>query len=34
MTTNNSDRQSPGFWMNLLNSFRIAWRLMWEAKFR
>ena len=27
MTTNNSDRHSPGFWMNLFNSFRIAWRL-------
>ena len=30
MTTNNSDRRSPGFWMNLVNSFRIAWRLMWD----
>ena len=32
MTTNNSDRRSPGFWMNLLNSFRIAWRLMWDNR--
>ena len=32
MTTNNSDRRSPGFWMNLLNSFRIAWRLMWDSR--
>ena len=30
MTTDNSDRQSPGFWMNLFNSFRIAWRLLWD----
>ena len=32
MTTNNSDRQSPGFWMNLFNSFRIAWRLLWDGQ--
>ena len=32
MTTNNSDRRSPGFWMNLFNSFRIAWRLMWDSR--
>jgi uncharacterized membrane protein YkvA (DUF1232 family) len=32
MTTHNSDRNSPGFWMNLLNSFRIAWRLLWDAR--
>ena len=32
MTTNNSDRRSPGFWMNLFNSFRIAWRLMWDGR--
>ena len=32
MTTNNSDRNSPGFWMNLLNSFRIAWRLLWDGR--
>jgi uncharacterized membrane protein YkvA (DUF1232 family) len=32
MTTNNSDRHSPGFWMNLLNSFRIAWRLLWDGQ--
>lgn len=32
MTTNNSDRNSPGFWMNLINSFRIAWRLMWDNR--
>ncbi len=32
MTTNNSDRRSPGFWMNLFNSFRIAWRLMWDNR--
>ena len=30
MTTDNSDRRSPGFWMNLFNSFRIAWRLLWD----
>ncbi len=32
MTTNNSDRRSPGFWMNLFNSFRIAWRLIWDGR--
>src|SRR5512135_808623 len=32
MTINNSDRRSPGFWMNLFNSFRIAWRLMWDNR--
>ena len=32
MTTNNSDRRSPGFWMNLFNSFRIAWRLLWDNR--
>ncbi len=32
MTTNDSDRQSPGFWMNFFNSFRIAWRLMWDSR--
>ena len=32
MTTNSSDRRSPGFWMNLFNSFRIAWQLMWDGK--
>jgi len=32
MTTNNSDRRSPGFWMNLFNSFRIAWKLMWDSR--
>ncbi len=32
MTTNDSDRQSPGFWMNLFNSFRIAWKLMWDSR--
>jgi uncharacterized membrane protein YkvA (DUF1232 family) len=32
MTTNDSDRRSPGFWMNLFNSFRIAWRLMWDSR--
>ena len=32
MTTNNSDRHSPGFWMNLFNSFRVAWRLMWDSR--
>src|SRR5512136_1395983 len=32
MTTDNSDRHSPGFWMNLFNSFRIAWRLMWDSR--
>ena len=32
MTTSNSDRHSPGFWMNLLNSFRVAWRLLWDGR--
>lgn len=32
MTTNDSDRRSPGFWMNLFNSFRIAWRLLWDNR--
>ena len=32
MTTNNSDRHSPGFWLNLFNSFRVAWRLMWDSR--
>jgi uncharacterized membrane protein YkvA (DUF1232 family) len=32
MTTSNSDRRSPGFWMNLLNSFRIAWKLLWDSQ--
>jgi uncharacterized membrane protein YkvA (DUF1232 family) len=32
MTVNNSDRRSPGFWMNLLNSFRIAWKLLWDGQ--
>src|SRR3974377_2496145 len=30
MTTDNSDRRSPGFWLNFFNSFRIAWRLLWD----
>ena len=32
MTTNNFDRRSPGFWVNLFNSFRIAWRLLWDNR--
>jgi uncharacterized membrane protein YkvA (DUF1232 family) len=32
MTTNDSDRRSPGFWMNLFNSFRITWRLLWDRQ--
>ena len=32
MATSNSDRNSPGFWMNLFNSFRIAWKLMWDGR--
>jgi uncharacterized membrane protein YkvA (DUF1232 family) len=32
MTVDNSDRHSPGFWMNLFNSFRVAWRLMWDSR--
>jgi uncharacterized membrane protein YkvA (DUF1232 family) len=32
MTANNSDRRSPGFWMNFFNSFRIACRLMWDSQ--
>ncbi len=30
--TNNSDRRSPGFWNNLFDSFRIAWRLLWDSR--
>ena len=32
MTTNNSKRNSPGFWLNLFNSFRIAWKLLWDGR--
>jgi len=32
MTVNNSDRNSPGFWMNFLKSFLIAWRLLWDRR--
>ena len=32
MATNNSNRNSPGFWLNLLNSFRIAWKLLWDRR--
>jgi uncharacterized membrane protein YkvA (DUF1232 family) len=32
MSTNSSDRRSPGFWMNLFNSFRIAWKLLWDGR--
>jgi uncharacterized membrane protein YkvA (DUF1232 family) len=32
MTTSNSDRNSPGFWANFLNSFRVAWRLLWDKQ--
>jgi uncharacterized membrane protein YkvA (DUF1232 family) len=32
MTVNNSDHRSPGFWMNLFNSFRIAWKLLWDGR--
>jgi uncharacterized membrane protein YkvA (DUF1232 family) len=32
MTTNDSDRSSPGFWRNLFNSFRIAWRLIQDGR--
>jgi len=32
MTTNNSDRNSPGFWANFFNSFRVAWRLLWDRQ--
>ena len=32
MTTNDSDRRSPGFWVNFFNSFRIAWRLLWDSR--
>ncbi len=32
MTTSNSDRNSPGFWLSLFNSFRIAWRLLWDGR--
>jgi uncharacterized membrane protein YkvA (DUF1232 family) len=32
MTTSNSDRNSPGFWANFFNSFRVAWRLLWDKQ--
>ena len=32
MTTSNSDRNSPGFWANFFNSFRVAWRLLWDRQ--
>ena len=32
MTVPDSDRNSPGFWMNFFNSFRIAWRLLWDRR--
>lgn len=33
MTTNDyDDRSSPGFWANLFNSFRIAWKLLWDDR--
>ena len=32
MTTDKSDRNSPGFWLNLFNSFRVAWQLMWDGR--
>ena len=32
MTTNNSNRNSPGFWLNLFNSFRVAWKLLWDGE--
>lgn len=32
MTVNDSDPHSPGFWMKWLNSFRIAWRLLWDGR--
>lgn len=28
----NNDRNSPGFWLKFFNSFRIAWRLMWDGR--
>ncbi len=32
MTTNNFNRNSPGFWLNLFNSFRIAWKLLLDKR--
>ena len=32
MTTSNSDRNSPGFWANFFNSFRVAWHLLWDRQ--
>ncbi len=32
MTTNNSNRNSPGFWLELFNSFRVAWKLLWDGR--
>ncbi len=32
MAVNNSDRRSPGFGVNLFNSFRIAWKLLWNSQ--
>ena len=32
MTTNDSNRNSPGFWLELFNSFRVAWKLLWDGR--
>ena len=28
MTINSPDQHSPGFWLSLINSFRLAWKLL------
>ena len=32
MTINNPDRSSPGFWLSLINSFRVAWKLLLDGR--
>ena len=32
MTINNPDRSSPGFWLSLINSFRLAWKLLLDRQ--
>lgn len=32
MTLQNQNRKSPGFWVGLINSFRLAWRLIRDGR--
>ena len=32
MTVQNQNRRSPGFWVGLINSFRLAWRLIRDQR--